>query len=93
MTDLKKLSERATAGPWAQDDLDPLNIISVAETEYTPALGTYTNVAMSGPPANAAFIVALVNAYRSGALTPAPAGDRAHELEVMDAVKLKFDLP
>ncbi len=55
---LKRLAEEATPGPWALDDLNTLNVISVHEDCYTPELGTYLNVSINGFYKDSRFIAA-----------------------------------
>lgn len=75
MTDhLKELSERATPGEWSVEKHGD----AVCVTDGHSCL------AHDPSRANAAFIVALVNAYRSGSLVPADQG-RVEELEAENA--------
>tara|TARA_R100001086_G_scaffold225289_2_gene143569 strand:- start:21194 stop:21595 length:402 start_codon:yes stop_codon:yes gene_type:complete len=63
LEELEGLREKATDLPWALDDEDASNVISVHPNSCIEGLNTYRNTALAGSPNDAALIVALVNAF------------------------------
>ena len=81
MSDLQELSDKATPGPWFTDELDRLYVGNRADGRthglWSIIYSTADRMADLVPErqqrhrVDAAFIVALVNAFRAGELVPA----------------------
>lgn len=78
LEELSALSERAHPGPWLAQELEIVGAERLGEPwkggDIIADMPSEGDDSRSHWPANRAFIVALVNAYRSGRLAPASSG-------------------